>query len=100
MTAEHAHEPSSSRTYYVVFVALMVLLAVTVGAAELDLGPLNLGVAAAIASVKAVLILLFFMHVWQSRPLIWLIAGAGVAWLGILLALTLSDYFTRSSGAW
>lgn len=100
MTVEHAHEPSSSRIYYVVFIALLVLLAITVAAAELDLGPLNLALAALIASVKAVLILLFFMHIWQSRPLIWLIAGAGIAWLGILLALTMSDYFTRGAGAW
>ncbi|MEX2175555.1 MAG: cytochrome C oxidase subunit IV family protein [Pirellulaceae bacterium] len=81
--------------YYLVFAALMVLLLLTVGVSRYELGAWSLPVAAGIASVKAVLILLYFMHVRYSRPLIWLVAGAGFFWLAILFGLTLSDYLTR-----
>jgi len=42
-----------------------------------------------------VLILLFFMHLRDSKPIIWVFAGAGFFWLGIMFALALSDYLTR-----
>jgi len=91
--ATAAHPPA--RTYYVVFAALVVLLLATVGVANVDLGWLNFPLAAAIASLKALLILLYFMHVRYSTPLVWLVAGAGFFWLAILFSLTLSDYLTR-----
>ncbi|HZL91520.1 MAG TPA: cytochrome C oxidase subunit IV family protein [Pirellulaceae bacterium] len=92
--AHGEHHPQAS-VYYVVFAALLVLLAVTVGVAQFDLGPLNFFVAALIATTKALLIMLFFMHVRYSPPLIWLVAFAGFAWLAILFAFTLADYLTR-----
>ena len=49
---------------------------------------------------KAGFVILFFMHLLHSRPLTWLVPGAGLFWLGILLALTLSDYVTRHWGAY
>jgi cytochrome c oxidase subunit 4 len=82
--------------YYSVFAALLVLLAITVAAAEVDLGRLNFPLAAAIATMKAMLIMLYFMHVRYSKPLIWLVAGAGIFWLAILFSLTFSDFLTRS----
>ena len=85
----------STRAYYVVFVLLLVLLGVTVAAAELDLHPLNFFVAVAIATTKAVLILLYFMHLRSSPTLIWLVSGGSLFFLGVLFALTLSDYWTR-----
>jgi cytochrome c oxidase subunit IV len=85
----------TTRLYCTVFAALLVLLAITVAAAEADLGRLNFPLAAAIATIKAVLILLYFMHVRYSKPLIWLMAGAGAVWLAILFSLTFSDYLTR-----
>ena len=81
--------------YYLVFVALLVLLAATVAVSEVDLGKANFLVAASIASAKAMLILLFFMHVRDSPPLIWLVAGAGFFWLAILFGLSYSDYWYR-----
>lgn len=81
--------------YLAIFAALMVLLVITIAAAEFDLGRLSFPLAAAIATVKAVLIVLYFMHVRYSPPLTWLMAGAGACWLVILFSLTLSDYFTR-----
>ena len=82
----HAAHPTL-KVYYTVFAALMVLLIATVVVAEMDLGPLNFLVAAGIASVKALLIILFFMHVRYSEPLTWLIAAAGFFWLAILFSL-------------
>jgi cytochrome c oxidase subunit 4 len=88
----------SLRVYYTIFAALLILLGVTVVVAEIDLGRwqfLGFAIAASIATIKALLIMLYFMHVRYSLPLTWLVAGAGFFWLGILFVLTLSDYFTR-----
>jgi cytochrome c oxidase subunit 4 len=87
--------PPATRAYYGVFALLVVLLAVTLAVAKVDLGRWNFPVAAAIATVKAGLIALYFMHLRYSAALTWLVAGAGVFWLGILVSLTFSDYWTR-----
>jgi cytochrome c oxidase subunit 4 len=83
------------RTYYIVFGVLLGLLVATVVAAEVKLGAIGFLVAILIASVKALLILLYFMHVRYSRPLTWIVAGAAFFWMAILFGLTLSDYETR-----
>ena len=90
-TAHHSHRP----LYLKIFAALMVLLVLTVGAAFLPLGQMNVIVALGIAIVKAALILLFFMHFRDSDYLAWLIGAATVAWFVILVLLTLNDYSTR-----
>lgn len=82
-------------TYYRVALALLVLFILTVAAAYIDMGPFNIFVALAIAIVKAVLVVLYFMHVRYNSPLTWLFASAGFMWLVILFALTMSDYLTR-----
>jgi cytochrome c oxidase subunit 4 len=89
------HESASPRVYYLVYAALMILLVVTVAVAELELGRWGLLIALLIAMVKAVLVVLYFMHVYYSSRLTWLFAAAGFVWLGILLALTMSDYLSR-----
>jgi cytochrome c oxidase subunit 4 len=78
-----------------VLAALMVLLVATVGGAYLPLGHFHLAVAMTIAFVKALLVVLFFMHVLHSNRLTWVFAGAAFVWLGILLALTFNDYLGR-----
>ncbi|HEY3243970.1 MAG TPA: cytochrome C oxidase subunit IV family protein [Phycisphaerae bacterium] len=85
------------KTYVSVFVSLMVLLALTVGVDLFDLGAWNTVISLAIAVAKAILVVLFFMHVRYSERLIWIAAVAGFFWLAILLALTMSDYGTRGS---
>jgi cytochrome c oxidase subunit 4 len=87
----------NTRVYYSVFAALVALLAATLGIAAVDLGRWSFPAAAAIATLKALLIALYFMHLRYSTALTWLIAGAGVFWLGILIGLTFSDYWTRTS---
>jgi cytochrome c oxidase subunit 4 len=94
MHEEAEHHPSH-RVYYTVFGALLALLAVTVVVAEMNLGLVAFLVAVIVATVKAILILLYFMHVRYSQPLTWLVAGAAFFWLAILFGLTLSDYYTR-----
>jgi cytochrome c oxidase subunit IV len=89
------HHVVSVQTNVIVFVALLILLFATVVAAYLPLGPLHLPVAMTIASVKALLIGLFFMHIYYSHRLTWIVSTAALFWLGILLALTLSDYLSR-----
>jgi cytochrome c oxidase subunit 4 len=85
----------SARTYWVNGIALLAFLALTIGAAYLNLGPFNTVIALLISVAKATLIALFFMHLRYSKPLTWIVAGAGVFWLGIMLVLALSDYMTR-----
>lgn len=86
---------NSIKPYVQVTAALFVLLVLTVGAAYVNLGPFNTPVAMLISLVKAVLIILFFMHVRRADPLIQLFVVAGFFWLGIMLTLTLSDFLTR-----
>jgi cytochrome c oxidase subunit 4 len=84
-----------TRIYYGIFAILMVCTAITVGVAYVDLGALNTVVALSIAVVKAVLVVLFFMHVKYSTRLTWAVVVGSVFWLGIMLVLTMGDYLTR-----
>lgn len=90
---------ASIRTYITVFAALLVLLVLTIAAAEVDLGLLNPVVAMTIAVAKAVLIVLFFMHLRWSSQLTRIFAAAGLLWLILLMALAMSDYLARGSAA-
>ena len=86
---------ASVKLYYAVFAALIVGTLLTVLVASVDLGPLNNVVMLTVAFTKALLVILFFMHVrWGSR-LTWVIAGSGFVWLIIMFSLTLADYMSR-----
>lgn len=88
-----------AKLYVTIWLALMVLTVVTAGVAFIDLGPLNTIVALAIATLKAVLVVLIFMHVkYTSEKLTKLVVISAVFWLFILLALSLFDYGTRTLG--
>ena len=82
--------------YWGVFFALVVGTALTVWTATIDLGRLNVIVALVIASVKAILVILFFMHVKYSSKMVWLFAGAGFFWVLLMIAFTMQDFATRS----
>ena len=89
-------EPESPvRFYLIVYAALMLLLGATAGLAFVDLGRWNSAAALGIAGLKALLVLLYFMHLRHSSRLTWLVAGAGFYWLAILLGLTFTDLLTR-----
>ncbi|HKV09445.1 MAG TPA: cytochrome C oxidase subunit IV family protein [Thermoanaerobaculia bacterium] len=92
--AEHV---SSPKMYFAVFGGLLVLTLATWLVAQVDLGWANDVVALAIAVTKALLVILFFMHVRYSTRMTVITALAGFFWLGILIFLTLNDYATRYS---
>jgi cytochrome c oxidase subunit 4 len=95
--ADHP-EPAHSvpvRTYFVVYAALLLLMFLTVFVAQFDLRGLDVVVALAIAVTKAVLVLIYFMHLRYSSRLTWLFASAGFVWLIILLTLMMADYLSR-----
>jgi len=83
------------KTYTIVLLALLVLTATTCAVSFIDMGKMNAVVAVAIAFAKASLVALIFMHLRYSRRLMWVVAASGLFWLGILIALTMSDYLTR-----
>jgi cytochrome c oxidase subunit 4 len=87
------------RTYFAVFGALIVFTILTVLAAEMhlpeSLSGLHTPIAFAIAGIKALLVLLFFMHLWHSPRLFWLIAFGALMWFAIMVVLTFADYLSR-----
>jgi len=94
----------SPRTYLAVFAALLALTFVTTEASRYDLGqpdlfgfriPLNVLVAFGIATLKASLVVLFFMHVKYGERLVQLVIAAAFVWLFILILITISDYGSR-----
>src|SRR5690349_1502361 len=93
------HGHISVGTYLVVFAALMVLLVLTLVVAAFDLSHinphLNLLVAMTVAVAKAVLVLVYFMHLKISSQLVRAFAAAGFLWLIIMFGLTMSDYISR-----
>jgi cytochrome c oxidase subunit IV len=91
--SEHIVQP---KAYYTVFAILMVLTVTTVGVALIDLGPFNTIAALLIAAVKATLVIAIFMHVRYSKKIIPLILLGALLWLGILIALTMTDFLSRN----
>jgi cytochrome c oxidase subunit IV len=98
---EHAdHHIVTPVTYAIVFVSLLVGTAITVVAAYIDLGIFNPVVALAIACTKAVIVILFFMHVKYQSNLVKLTVGAGFFTFLVLITMTMSDYVSRAWGLW
>jgi cytochrome c oxidase subunit 4 len=89
------HSEISLGTYRTVFTALIVLTAVTVTVAFIDLGALNNVVALGIACLKATLVLVYFMHLRYSSTLTRVALASGIAFFVILVAFTMSDVITR-----
>jgi cytochrome c oxidase subunit IV len=83
------------KVYLSIFVLLLVGTALTVAVAFQDLGPMNTVAALAIAGAKATLVVLWFMHVKYSSRLTWVFAAAGLAWLVLMIGLTMADFETR-----
>jgi len=83
------------RIYATIFATLLLLTLVTVDVAFYNFGMMNISIALAVATTKATLVVLYFMHVRYSPKLVAVFAGAGFVWLIILLALTLGDVVSR-----
>lgn len=84
------------KTYYAIFGSLIVLTGLTVWVATIDMGEMNVIVALTIACIKALLVILFFMHVRYSSKLTWVYVAAGFFWFLILVAFTMADYQSRA----
>ena len=83
------------KTYIYVFIALLVGTALTAAIAFVDLGPFNGIVALTIATIKAVLVLLFFMHIKYSSKMTKVTVVSAFFFLMILLAFSMTDYISR-----
>ena len=98
--SEAEHHIVGPATYAIIFGALLVGTAITIGASYLEMGAWNPVVAIAIACIKATLVVLFFMHIKYSSKLMKLTVGAGVFTFLILVGMSLSDYISRAWGQW
>ncbi len=96
----HGEHIVSPKVYALIFLALLVGTAITVGASYIDLGPWNPVIALAIAVTKATLVVLYFMHVKYSSKLMKLTVLSGVFTFLILVGMSLSDYISRAWGQW
>lgn len=93
------HHVVAIPVYLAIFVALLVLTGVTVWVAFLDLGSwdfLHTPLALAIATLKATLVVLWFMHVKYSVKLTWVFIAVGLVWLLLLIGITVADYAGRN----
>jgi cytochrome c oxidase subunit IV len=95
MSSTSTHHVAPVSLYLMIFGALMVGTILTVVVAKFDLGPLNNIVMLTVACAKALLVVLYFMHVRWGTRLTWVVAGAGFFWLLILFSLTMADYMSR-----
>jgi cytochrome c oxidase subunit IV len=82
--------------YIAVFLSLAAGTLLTWWISTIDLGVMNTPIALLIATIKALLVILFFMHVIHSTRLTWVVVIASFLWLGVLFVLTFADYLTRA----
>jgi len=83
--------------YLLIGITLLILTGATTAIAFVNLGPFNAAVALTIATIKALLVILFFMHVkYTHEKMTRAVVVSGFFFLAILLALSMSDYMTRA----
>lgn len=85
----------STRTFVAVWIALLTLTAITVTVAKLDLGAFSTFTAIDIASVKAGLVLWFFMHLKYENRLLKLLLLVPIVTLAVIIGLTFVDVWYR-----
>ncbi len=97
MSEQHSeHHIVSPKVYGTILVALLICTVLTYYVAGIDLGIFNNFVALGIAVFKATLVILFFMHMYYSTRLLWIVVAGSFFWLALMLLITLGDYVTRS----
>ncbi|HVO96683.1 MAG TPA: cytochrome C oxidase subunit IV family protein [Bryobacteraceae bacterium] len=97
--SEHTTNPKAEAALYLrTLLILLVLTGITVGASYIHFGSsaANVVVALTIATIKATLVALFFMHLLHDKPVNGVIAASGFMFLGLFLMFTLIDFDTRS----
>jgi cytochrome c oxidase subunit 4 len=81
--------------YFIVYAVLIAFTALTVAVSFINLGAWHTLIGLLIATLKATLVFFVFMHLKEAGPRTWLVIGASLFWLSILIGLTLNDYLTR-----
>ena len=97
---ESQHHVVSPMIYLGVFITLLIFTGLTVAASFVEMGVFNPIVALAIGCIKAVIVVLFFMHVKYSSKLTKLTVFAGIFLFLTLIGMTLADYISRAWGQW
>lgn len=90
-----AESETSVRTYVTVFIALILLVALTTGLAYVDLAPVSAVVALVIAATKAVLVILYFMQARSAPRVTQVFVVVGFYWLALLFGGSVGDLLTR-----
>ena len=97
---EHSHDPrKEARAHLVTLVTLLILTIITVGASYIQFGSpaANVVIALTIATIKATIVGLFFMHLLHEKPVNAIIAVAGFLFLGIFLMFDFIDVGSRGN---
>jgi cytochrome c oxidase subunit 4 len=97
MSAHTQNPKAEAAVYLKTLISLLVLTGITVAASYVNFGAFNVVVALTIATIKATLVALFFMHLLHDKPVNGLIAAAGFVFLGLFLMFTLLDFDTREN---
>ena len=92
----HEHHGSALGLYITIYLILMALLVLTVWVAYINIGIMALPVALTIAFIKAILVIIYFMHMRYTGKLMWLYTAIGFVWLAMLLFGVLVDVFMRT----
>ncbi|MGH7850115.1 MAG: cytochrome C oxidase subunit IV family protein [Thermodesulfobacteriota bacterium] len=97
-THSHAegHHITSNKTYIIVWAALMVMTAITVYVSYINFGTLNIVIALVVASIKATVVALYFMHLKFEDSITWVFALFPLSLLALLIGMTITDTFTRT----
>ena len=92
------HAQPTVKSFFGVWIALLILTAITTAASFLELGPFNAVVALFIATCKASLVVLFFMEARHLPKITKMVIITALFFLGLLLTLTMTDFMTRLMG--
>lgn len=95
MQTKQPHSSSSSTVYVVVWATLILLTGITVGVSYINLRNSAILMAVMIATLKAILVLLYFMHLRHAQPVLAKMILAGVIIYGVFFGLTMVDYWYR-----
>jgi cytochrome c oxidase subunit 4 len=95
-TKDHNHV-TPLKVYLSVAIALLILTAITVRISLINMGGWNLVVALAVATLKATLVALFFMHLLYDKKIYAIVFGVGILFLGVFVALTMFDTLERGA---
>lgn len=96
-TETHEHYGSGYKVYFLVCAALVVLTAVTVYVSYIEFGIFNIVIAMVVASIKASIVALYFMHLKFEDSITWVFALYPLSLLFLLIAMTMIDTFTRQN---